>query len=954
MFPYPVGARYPSAQSCSAGVRLSARNLARAYEFLQQAGQDPHGRYLLGLGLNGMAKEVAAKGLEKEAVATAQVALLVLEGAGDYATVQEREKIERAVAFGRAILRNNGGMPVREVPPHLERAICDLAEIIPPEEPGDVAAGSPVVTAPAGSPGPGGPIGLGILDPLDEPLGTDVGDEPDEAAAVHVDLPPSSSASPSAVAVVEESGPESTRDLVHLLSARWTSDRAAVEERSEALFAYFDEVSGHHGGFGRELGRHYREDVRAVAELLPQGLPTERAELHNFAQDMRGFAGKSKILEERRRRWLISATANHWMWRMPNGFPTNRPQVLNDLVGYLRSFTNSDLKYLDSARDLILDCAEILVRVAHEVPPVFLDQYGRLREFALESVGTWLSQSGPNPVLPQDSDRDPRVNSRGADGRPVTAYRVTWPEILLRHWQNADDRNGACFALASVAGWDETCAHWLIDTIFDRSTDPRRDTDREAWTRDVSALMAAAGKVRIANNPWAYESTADFRSTAITSDSAGRLRIPSPVLQAAVAQGLSPGQVVTVHGKLFEGRRMPTYLLTNRYGPQSVLKVDQRDKVLREVRNFTEYAERLHPNNRPSKCESHAMEMYLGDNGEPMRAIETAYAFEEGEVPHTLSGWIRTASPERAVKVIDRLLLTNMRPWLAHSRRDRLDLRAEYPVFRPAPAPNKQSPSSWAATEMAALANDDVRAALGMPLDPSVREATWAASAPGLKKAMGCLPGVEAVNPLWFATELAERGGGAFEDIINSFRIGLLDFDTTLALSHGDLHLDNVLCTLGGELPKPVLIDFESAHYGHVCKDFARLEASLLCQVFTWDEDAAARIASWVAEPLARTVPAPPEAPDLLPRVPKEQELTANERLVLEATRKIREVAVGCGQGHWPIEMAEYHLALAGALIPMVRYSTMEVSQRQFALTLSTVVTSALWHRWSALVTEGS
>ncbi|CAL9507915.1 phosphotransferase family protein [Streptomyces sp. enrichment culture] len=936
-FPFPPGATYPGWELCTTDAMLGARLLAVAYSLHHKRRPVDAVRQKLGEGLTKLGLELERLGRGKHAALAFQVGHLVLLGDPDAASPHD-PKITRDFDICVTRLKDLGEPLLRDLPPLLDEPIWDLSEIL-----ASVVVDGSVARAPASTL-------RAVIDDTDES-----DQEPEEREEEEDD---SSDAQERVKAGLWQTETSTARELVDELAEDWSSGLVRADERCEALLTYFREVSGYHGGFDRELGERLREDLTTILAYFPDGIPSDLRDLQHLARCMRAFAGSTDALDERRLRWLISATANHWMWKVDNGLPTNRPHVLHDLMGYLRAFLTSNLKFMDPARDLILDCAEILLRVAHGIPPVFLDRYPKLRYEVLSTVGTYLMLAGPTPALPQESSRDPRVYRAGQKPN-----RSMWPELLLRRWQADGSRNGACFALACVAGWDEACAHWVIDAIFDRpkgpeeglGDDPEWQGRRGEWKEGVSTLLAAAGKVRVRSNPWEYDKAANSRGTSLVTGAGGAVRIPSPVLRAAVAQGLSDGEVVTVHGWLFEGRRMPTYLLTTRYGPRSVLKIDRRDKVLREESNFRQYAKRLHPNNRPSDCIASAMEMYLGGNGDPLRAIETAYAFEQGEVPRTLSDWIRTASPDKAVETINGLLLTNMRPWLAHSHRDRIDLRAEYPVFRPAPAPRKQSPTSWAKTELKALTKASVQDELGIELTPEKKSAVaWSASAPGLLAAMERLPGVETVNPLWFAAELSETGQGAFDKIINSFEVELLDFDTTLALAHGDLHLDNVLCTLSNEQPKPVLIDFESAHVGHVCKDFARLEASLLCQVFTWENDAAGRVASWVACVLAGSDDKLRKEGDLLPRVPRLDDLTPKERLVLSVTRRVREIAVGCGQGHWPIKLDEYHLALAGALLPMVRYTTLSPAQRKFALTLSTVITSALWHQWSAAVGTGN
>lgn len=900
-FPYPQGLTYPDARTSPAGVVQAAANLARAYDHHRRGTEPDQVPFWLGVGLNGLATELAQQGRTEEAQLAFQVAYQVL--IGDPEAGAPPQHVDKAAYFSRRNLQSLGAATTSTLPAKVEAPIIELTEIIGEGEP---------------NPAP---------------------------ASDHTAGPGQSSEIPRQAGVDREPG--TAEELITRLARGWAPGRTPVGETSEALLEHFCGISGQLGAFDRDFGREYRKDLEAAAALFPKGLPQERQDLEALAQRMRRFAFDGRTPEERRERrvrWLVSATTNYRVWKMPGGIPTNGPQVLIDLMGYIGAILSSEKRYQDSARDLLLDCTEAQVCIAHSLPPVVLGRFPYLRSWLLASVGTYLMLSGPNPSRPQDSYYDERVYSDQAAHRGLhRAQREEWPEILLRQWRHGESLKGACFAVASVSGWDGMRAQWLVECIFDSSHDDRKELDKTFWRQAVDELMSAAGKVRVATNPWSHEEAGLSRGSVITSDDAGRLRIPSPVLQAAVAQGLSPGDVITVHGNLFKGRRMPTFLLTNRYGPLSVLKVDHRDKVVREVGNFKRYAKRLHQSNRPSECASHAMEMYLGENGDPLRAIETAYAFEEGEQPLTLSSWVKGADADDATTVVDRLLLNTMRPWLAHVRRDRIDLRSEYPVFRPAPASDKQFPDTWAKVELARITDERVLSELGARLTTKERiVGDWGLKATGLLEAMDHVGGdAELINPLWFAAELAEVGSGALTSVIDSFQIGLRDFDTLLTLSHGDLHLDNVLCTSGGDVPKTVLIDFESAHYGHVCKDLARLEASILCQVFTWSEEAAARIATRVAQGCFRS------EWGLTVEAEDEDVLTDEERVALSVTRRIRRIAEGCGQGHWPIRTEEYQLALAGALIPMARYTTMSVQQRWFALTLSTVLTSALRHNWN-------
>ncbi|MFV5996616.1 hypothetical protein ACNPQM_30515 [Streptomyces sp. NPDC056231] len=60
------------------------------------------------------------------------------------------------------------------------------------------------------------------------------------------------------------------------------------------------------------------------------------------------------------------------MWKMPGGIPANGTQVLIDLMGYIGAILSSEKRYQDSARDLLLDCTEAQVCIAHSLPAVVL------------------------------------------------------------------------------------------------------------------------------------------------------------------------------------------------------------------------------------------------------------------------------------------------------------------------------------------------------------------------------------------------------------------------------------------------------------------------------------------------------------------------------------------------------------------------------------------------------
>ncbi|MFJ8017389.1 phosphotransferase [Streptomyces sp. NPDC096339] len=720
----------------------------------------------------------------------------------------------------------------------------------------------------------------------------------------------------------------------------------------DALSKYLEELTEHSHLARRSFGKMWSEDMAAACDRLPDRLPSDQRALVDQARWVRRSVSRDA---EPRVVILLTALVNHHLWTKQDGLRSNKPQLHVDLMRYTSAAFNEGVQ--KCSRDLILGSVEAQIAVAHGMPAMALQEIQQQEDLLCEAVGTYLLLTGPSPAMAHEMAYDERVyfpqsvaeadNHQGdAFGRKVPRQPVPkplWATHLLRQWRSSRDIKEASFALASAAGWDRLRAGWLLGQLFAAPRDPASQQQLLAWQNAVDAFMAAAERVTVEDNPWKPEPSDYTQSSTITSDKTGRLQIPDPVLKAVVAQGLETDDFIKVRGDRFDGRRMPTYLLSNKYRPISILKVDHADRVAREVTNFEKYAEkRLHDKYRPSRCQAHDMEMYLGEGGEPLRAIVTSYAFEEGEQPSTLRTWFHGAQAQDPAVVIEQLLLTTMRPWIADVRRDRVDLRAEYPVFRPYAAPDKQSPTSSAAGELAKLTDSAVSEGLGLSL-PKIKDrpADSLRGCLGLEQAIGQMNSLEWVNPLWFAAAVAELDGlepsDRLDNLIDPKRVDLRAYDALLVLSHGDLHMDNVLCTSASSaLPQPFLIDFETAHYGHVCKDLARLEACILTHVYEWDAAQAGRIAAYVATG-TRLVPPPLKA--ALPH------LSAKEERVLTAVRRIRKVAFGCGQGHWPIPMHEYQLALAGALIPMIR-SAAQREQRQFALTLSTVVCSALLDGW--------
>lgn len=901
-FPYNGPVVSGHAPQGGSPILTSAFNIASGYSATEAGLTDDDARFRLGCGLNGLATALRDADRHDDAASTFTVAYLIL--ASVHPRGAEPQHYSKAIGYAFANLKALGvesadGMAAPAIP---AAPYIDIAQIL---------SDSPTVVV-------GGSHGNWA-----DPLAAEDG-----------------GASPSA------SG-ETAGTLAELLTKSVPApegDRIRLEEVLRELRTYLDSYLGKSGILARDLGFIIEGDSKVLSGILPE-VPTDARSLLDACRQIRAFAyhaGNDDV--ERRRRWLCAATLNHAVWKLPQKpLETNEPQVQIDLVGYTSAIL-MDHRYNDADRDLLLDCAEGLVRLASGMKPVVFGRFPYLRNWVLSAVGTHLVLAGPSPSTPADSYYDERVYSPSAPSHRglQRAEREEWPKLLLAQWQTeAELANGACYALASVSGWEAARAAWLVHVIYQDSRDGEGLAEG-FWHDRLMHLMERVDRIRVAANPWNAQDPSASRESMVLSDATGRFVIPNSVLRAAAAQAVGPGEFITVHGQPFAGRRVPTYLLTSRFGPFAILKIDYREKVQREVRNFELYARRLHQSHRPSDCDAHPMDMYLGESGTPLRAIETSYVFDERDQPLTLGSWLRSTSTGGGRTAVNSFLLSSLRPWLAHIRRDRIDLRAEYPIFRPAPIAGKQFPDNWAETELRRLEADGVADSIGFPLTRTPRACAWLEGIAWGTVARELTGGLPFVNPLWLACEIAELGSSDLSWILDSFETGVRDFDTLLSLSHGDLHVDNILCASAREgAPRMVLIDFESAHEGHVCKDLARLEASLLAQTFDWEALGQSEgMLRWFCGSLADRNVMDRAAPS---------ETTTELAIATSICGDLRRVAGGCGQGHWPIRDDEYLFALFAGLLPMVRYPTLSDGQRRLALLFATVTGSVLLRKWETI-----
>jgi hypothetical protein len=517
--------------------------------------------------------------------------------------------------------------------------------------------------------------------------------------------------------------------------------------------------------------------------------------------------------------------------------------------------------------------------------------------------------------------------------------RQDWGVELLKNWRGDEVlRRGASFSLAILARWESNILKWMLRHLY---ADAGGNVDSASigfWEAESLRIVNGAQPIRIASNPWAPHVRTGGHGDFVLSDSSGEVLMPTPVLRAMAAQVTEEDQAITIQGSLFKGRRVPTYLVLSQYGPFGILKLDFADRVEREHRNYHKYArKRLHSRYRPSECKIGDYKLFVGSGGMPLQAILTSYVFSEDDRPTTLSTWMRSARPTDIAKFIDHLFLKVLRPWVAHISRRFVDLRMEYPILRPRQAEQAaHAPESNATTELKKVTSDEVESAFGTRIGWRKRSLDDVLKSPAkcIEQIRRCVDaGIEVINPLWMISELAELGDGIFDDCIYSGDNPLSTYHTLTTICHGDLHGDNVLCaSWGANQVHPVIVDFEKTHDGHICQDFARLEAAILCQVFEWSEQEILDLSQWIGTGLAANLYRPIQT----------DSSSENLQRASVAVSQLRAVAEGCGQHLWPLSALEYKIALLASLTPVMRSFGLSSNNRALALLLAGQVASSL------------
>ncbi|MFF2302424.1 phosphotransferase [Streptomyces sp. NPDC058128] len=732
-----------------------------------------------------------------------------------------------------------------------------------------------------------------------------------------------------------------TRDWDTLLGD-WRSgspDDDTVRRLVAELGARITELFGKHAPVSSEsLLPVLEEDLHELPALLAHAsVPGDDAQaLHQRAKDARStcrsemlsYAKGDTVVDVRvlRRHWLASAL---WNYAVENHWHSSGYQTLADILGYLQLIQIS-YRYHEAKREQLLDVTETAVLLAlgelrdpelNRVPYV----YGWLRH----AIGIHLLVGGPDPTAPKELRfneliQDPRFADRHI-------YAEYWAVRVLNRWTEENrHRSSVALTLLKLSGWKADQLDRLLDLLYsatgfygDTGTQEERREALAFWRKAGRDMLATIRMVRVARNPWESGSAA---ATGFLSmgDQDASVQVSNRLLQGIAAE-LAPGpQGTMVQGALFAGRPVPTFLALDSFGPVGVLKIDEVAKVRREKENFDRFAEAyLRPVYRASKCVVGSTTIANSSNGDLYQGIFTSYVFRHRDEPKTLRDWVRTADPDALQPVIEEVFMDALGPWLSQAQRTIGDLRGEYPALRPvafeltsyAPGKNVESElEHFRLPEVAEIFGIEG----GLPWQHRTLEYLLDNSALG-SSPFAADPAYKSVtNPLWLVAHMAETGRrdpgteDLFERLLYDRQYGVTTASYLTCICHGDLHGENVLASgPDGRRPDLYVIDFETTHQGHICKDFARLESALWSRTFSWNQEQLQQVRTWFVGSLRGTAMWEPAIPE---------DADPDVRRVLLCIAKLRAILKGCEQKNWPFGEAEYQWALLASLLPFARY----------------------------------
>ncbi|MFI8421874.1 phosphotransferase [Streptomyces sp. NPDC085479] len=732
-----------------------------------------------------------------------------------------------------------------------------------------------------------------------------------------------------------------TRDWDTLLGD-WRSgppDDDTVRRLVAELGARITELFGKHAPVSSEsLLPVLDEDLQELPALLALvSVPGDDAQaLHQRAKDARStcrsemisYAKGDTVVDVRilRRHWLASAL---WNYAVEGHWHSSSYQTLADILGYLQLIQIS-YRYHEAKREQLLDVTETAVLLAlGELRDPELNRVQYVYSWLRHAIGIHLLVGGPDPTAPKELRFNELIQDSRFSDRHI--YAEYWAVRVLNRWTEENrHRSSVALTLLKLSGWKVDRLDRLLDLLYsstgyyaDTGTPEEQQAAHAFWRKAGRDMLATIRMVRVARNPW-ESGSATATGFLSMGDQDASVQVSNRLLQGIAAE-LAPGpQGTMVQGALFAGRPVPTFLALDSFGPVGVLKIDEVAKVRREKENFDRFAEAyLRPVYRASKCVVGSTTIANSSNGDLYQGIFTSYVFRHRDEPKTLRDWVRTANPDALQPVIEEVFMDALGPWLSQAQRTIGDLRGEYPALRPvafeltsyAPGKNVESElEHFRLPEVAETFGIDG----GLPWQHRTLEYLLGNSALG-SSPFAADPAYKSVtNPLWLVAHMAETGKrdpgteDLFERLLYDRQYGVTTASYLTCICHGDLHGENVLASgPDGGRPDLYVIDFETTHQGHICKDFARLESALWSRTFSWNQRQLQQVRSWFVGSLRGTSMWEPDIPE---------DTDPDVRRVLLCIAKLRAILKGCEQKNWPFGEAEYQWALLASLLPFARY----------------------------------
>lgn len=587
--------------------------------------------------------------------------------------------------------------------------------------------------------------------------------------------------------------------------------------------------------------------------------------------------------------WLAGVLVNH-VQTFCSGWSTNEPQFISDLMGYVSNYIHIS-RHDDDKTATLTEAISVLIELYLGLPTSF--EIPVHAQWVRESLGLYLLIAGPKAVTPGRAEYDHRIHLapeselRGSARGYRAASRSRRANAILRNViMTSDEARGYAVALLTLSDWSLSNLTRILSIVFNQD-DVFEDDLLQEWLRLSADLIQDSQRVNVVHNQW---SSSDLE--------ADQIALPDRLLAAAVASTLVENELVAVDSGFFANSRDPIYMVHNNHGLASVLKIDRSDKIESEARSFDRWVNlKLRPGSVPSHLIKAGFDFVGPSAGVTLGAVRSNY-MSFPAAPETLQDVLCARDYGRAVSIIDGLFGDLLMTWRKDISRSPSNFRREYPVFRSAEdttAPLR--PYQWHETECEKIKYSIVN--------------------------LGVDDGAVALS---FAREFSLGFGGIFASQLLSSPSSVYATQVLECTCHGDLHAGNVLVG-PSDGPSPLsLIDFDSVHRGHICKDPARLEASILVCVGETVEDS------------------------VLLAMPSNEDVdSAGLACIDDVIRSIRGHAQSVALSGYPLDEQEYLLALLGELLPMARYSSVSEEGRLRALTISDRVADHLRTAWSSV-----